>query len=43
VAAIFVAAVVNLELSAGMSAINATAGAMISGTATIEAPFRAHW
>jgi len=43
VAAIFVAAVVNLNLPAGMSAIIATAGAMISGIATVEALSRAHW
>ena len=43
VAAIFVAAIVNLELPDGMSAAIATAGAMISGIATIEALYRAHW
>jgi uncharacterized membrane protein len=42
-AAIFVAAVANLELPAHMSAIIATAGAMISGMATVEALFQAHW
>jgi hypothetical protein len=42
-AAIFVAAVVNLKLPAHMSAIIATAGAMISGMATVEALFQAHW
>ena len=43
VAAIFVAAIVNLELPDGMSAAIATAGAMISGITTIEALYRAHW
>jgi uncharacterized membrane protein len=42
-AAIFVASVVNLELPAGISAIVATAGSMISGIATVEALFKAHW
>src|SRR3954454_6836062 len=43
VAAIFVAAVANLKLPAGASAIIAIVGAMISGIATVEALFRAHW
>jgi uncharacterized membrane protein len=43
VAAIFLAAVVNLELPAGVSAIVATAGSMISGLATVAALFKAHW
>jgi uncharacterized membrane protein len=43
VAAIFVAAVINLELSNGTSAAIATAGAMISGIATVDALSRAHW
>jgi hypothetical protein len=43
VAAIFVAAVVNLELPAGVSAIVATAGSMISGFATVAALLKAHW
>jgi Predicted membrane protein (DUF2142) len=43
VAAIFVASIINLELPNGMSAAIATAGAMISGFATVEALYRAHW
>jgi hypothetical protein len=43
VTAIFVAAAVNLELPAGMSATIATAGSMLSGIATVEALFQAHW
>ena len=43
VAAIFVASIINLELPNGMSAAIATAGAMISGIATVEALYRAHW
>jgi hypothetical protein len=43
VAAIFVAAVINLELPDGISAAIATAGAMISGIGTVEALYRAHW
>jgi uncharacterized membrane protein len=43
VAAIFVAAVANLKLPAGASAIIAIVGAMISGIVTVEALFRAHW
>ena len=43
VAAIFVAAIINLELPNGMSAAIATAGAMSSGIATVEALYRAHW
>jgi hypothetical protein len=35
--AIFIAAAVNRELPAGMSATIATTGAMISGIATVEA------
>ena len=42
-AAIFVAAALNLKLPDGMSALIATAGALISGTATVAALFRAHW
>jgi hypothetical protein len=42
-AAIFVAAALNLKLPDGMPALVATAGALISGTATVEALFRAHW
>jgi hypothetical protein len=43
VAAIFVAAIMNLELPSGISAAMATAGAMISGFATVEALYREHW
>jgi hypothetical protein len=43
VAAIFVAAIVNLKLPAGVSAMIATVGTTISGVATVEALFRAHW
>jgi uncharacterized membrane protein len=43
VAAIFVAAIVNLKMPAGAAAIIATGGGMISGIATVEALFRAHW
>jgi len=43
VAAIFVAAVINLKLPDGISAAIATAGAMISGIGTVEALYRAHW
>ena len=42
-AAIFVAAALNLKLPDGMSALIATAGALISGTATVSALFWAHW
>jgi hypothetical protein len=43
VAAIFVAATVNLKMPAGAAAIIATGGGMISGIATVEALFHAHW
>ena len=43
VAAIFVAAIINLELPNGMSAAIAIAGAMISGITTVEALYRTHW
>ena len=43
VAAIFLTAIVNLKSPARVSAIVATIGAMISGSATIEALFHAHW
>jgi Predicted membrane protein (DUF2142) len=43
VAAIFVAGAFNVKLPDGASAGIATAGALISGTATVEALFRAHW
>jgi uncharacterized membrane protein len=43
VAAIFVAAVINLELPNGISSVIATTGGMISGIATVEALLKAHW
>jgi Predicted membrane protein (DUF2142) len=43
VVAIFVAAIVNVRLPAGVLAIIATVGATISGVTTVEAVFRAHW
>jgi hypothetical protein len=43
VAAIFIAAVVNQKLPDPMPALIATGGAMISGTATVEALLRTHW
>jgi hypothetical protein len=43
VAAIFIAGLANLELPSGMPAVIAIAGSMISGIATIEALFQAHW
>jgi hypothetical protein len=43
VAAIFIAAVSNLELPSGMPAGIAIAGSIISGLATVEALFQAHW
>ena len=43
VTAIFIAAVVDLKLPDGLAAVIATAGAMISGIATVEALYRAHW
>src|SRR5262245_17676063 len=42
-AAILVAAALNLKLPDGMSALIATAGALISGAATVTALLRAHW
>jgi uncharacterized membrane protein len=43
VAAIFVAAVINRQLSEGMPTVIATAGSMIAGIATVEALLQAHW
>jgi uncharacterized membrane protein len=43
VTAIFVAAIVNLKLPAGVSATIATVGGMISGVVTVEGLFHAHW
>jgi len=43
VAAIFVAAVINLEVPDGVAPLLATIAAMISGFATVEALFQAHW
>ena len=43
VAAIFIAAVIHLEVPYRTSAVVASAGSMISGFATIEALLRAHW
>jgi len=43
VAAVFVAAVINRELPNGMPSAIAIAGSLLSGTATFEALFQAHW
>ncbi len=43
VAAVFVAAMINRELPNGMPSAIAIAGSLLSGTATVEALFRAHW
>jgi hypothetical protein len=43
VTAIFVAAAINLKMPARAAAIIATGGGMISGIATVEALFHAHW
>jgi uncharacterized membrane protein len=43
VMAIFIATVVNLQLPACISPTIATASAVISGVATVEALFQAHW
>jgi hypothetical protein len=43
VAAIFLAAVINRELPDGMPSVIATAAGMISGIATVEALYQAHW
>src|SRR5712691_636875 len=43
VAAIFVASVINIELPRGVPAAIATTGALIAGSATVEAVLRAHW
>jgi uncharacterized membrane protein len=43
VAAIFVAAIINLEVPYRMSVVIASAGSMISGITTVEALLRAHW
>jgi uncharacterized membrane protein len=43
VAAIFIAAVINLELPPGMPAAIAIAGSMIAGITTVEGVVRAHW
>jgi Predicted membrane protein (DUF2142) len=42
-AAIFIAAVINFELPYGLPPVIATAGSLISGIATVEALFHAHW
>jgi hypothetical protein len=42
-AALFVASVINLELPRGVPAAIATTGALIAGSATVEALLRAHW
>jgi hypothetical protein len=42
-AAIFIAAVINFELPYGLPAVIATVGSLISGIASVEALFRAHW
>jgi uncharacterized membrane protein len=42
-AAIFVASVINLEFARGVPAAIATTGALIAGSATVEALLRAHW
>jgi uncharacterized membrane protein len=43
VAAIFVAAAINVELPHGVPPLIATVAAMISGIATVQALFQAHW
>jgi uncharacterized membrane protein len=43
VAAIFVAAVTNLEVPRGLTTWLATVASMVSGAATVEALFHAHW
>jgi hypothetical protein len=43
VMAICIAAAVNRELPAGLSAAIATTGGLISGITTVEALFEAHW
>jgi uncharacterized membrane protein len=43
VAAVFVAAMINRELPNGMPSAIAIAGSLLSGTATVEALFQAHW
>jgi Predicted membrane protein (DUF2142) len=43
VAAIFIAAVINLEVPGGVTPWLATLAAMVSGVATVEALFQAHW
>jgi hypothetical protein len=43
IAAVFVAAVTNLEVPRGLTAGLATAAAMVSGVATVEALLHAHW
>jgi uncharacterized membrane protein len=43
VAAVFAAAMINRELPKGMPTAIATAGAIIAGTATVEALLQAHW
>src|SRR5262245_60345673 len=43
VAAILIAAAVNMHLSTRMRALIATAGSIISGAVTVEALLRAHW
>jgi uncharacterized membrane protein len=43
VAAVFVAAMINRELPNGMPSAIAIAGSLLSGAATVEALFQAHW
>ena len=43
VAAILISAVINLEVPGGLIPLLATVAAMISGVATVEALFQAHW
>jgi uncharacterized membrane protein len=42
-AAIFIAAAINFELPYGVPAVIATGGSLISGIASVEAIFQAHW
>jgi uncharacterized membrane protein len=43
VAAVFVASMINRELPNGMPAAIAIAGSLLSGVATVEVLFEAHW
>jgi uncharacterized membrane protein len=43
VAAVFVAAMINRELPNGMPSAIAIVGSLLSGIATVEALFQAHW